>query len=212
MACVITASFVDYRHPVNAKLRAFEPYTKVRHTEYRKSLAAAKVEVFKYLLSRAERMCGSIAPDGESHIIPDFRVEGVGSRFLLSSRYYGKNSCTPSTHVTYSVEIKETDSIPEGQTFAKGAFTFDDSYDSIPVPRSADTITDWTVGKITRLPFKNDWDMVKVELSTPSGKETAYVNCELKHGKFSLRELQDCKVTVSEELWDSIQKAFAKAA
>lgn len=208
MVYKITAEYTDYTHPVNSNSGPFHPYTSVTHTEYRADATIAKVEVFKYVLGKAELNRGRIAPNGKSTIIPDFEVRNAGQWFSLSNKYYGRGDGNSSVTDHYSVQIQEVDELPAGETLTEGDFVFDESYDNLPPERDTASITDWKVGKFVRLPFRENFDLVKVNLYTPSGRETAFVNCELKDGIFRLRELQDCPVNVTEPLWTQIQRAW----
>ena len=204
----ITAKYTDYRHPANRKVGFGSKFVDVAHTEYRRSSKDAKVEVFKYLLGKAELTNGTLAPDGKSHVIADFEVRNGGSWLTLSNKYYGRGDGISTSLDHYDIEIKEVDSLPDGETLKKGKFVFDTSYDNIQPARDLSTITDWEVSKVSRFPFKENFDLVKVDIVTPSGTETAQINCEVFDGVFRVRELQEYGVKVSDMLWKKIQAAF----
>ena len=205
----ITATYTDYRHPANRNVQLGCGFVDVVHTEYRRSSRDAKVEVFKYLLGKAERMHGTVAPDGKSTVIDKFEVRNGGNWLKLRHEYYHQGYMMSTSIDCYSIEIKEVDALPEGETLTKGKFVFDNSYGNIPATRDLSTITDWEVAKVRRFPFKENFDLVKVDITTPSGTETAQIDCEVFEGVFRVRELQDCGVKVSDMLWKRIQAAFA---
>lgn len=211
MPCKIFAAYYDYTRKSSGGLSSTE---RIEHVEYRKDRMTASLEVFKALHKKGIALCKQFAPDGKTLLKPDFEVRESGwtTTYLLlkgkawGETYHGRAFCT------YSIMITDISSLPDGETLTKGKFVFDPSFDNIPAPRDLASITDWRVRSVKRFPYKTNFDLAKVELYSPSGSETAFVNCEVKDGMFQMRELQDFKVHVDGSLWNMIQTEYNKTA
>jgi len=211
MPCKITSTYFDYTRKSSCGPLSTE---RIEHVEYRKDRMTASSEVFKALHKKAIALCKQFAPDGKTLLKPAFEVRESGrttTHLALNGAAWGE-PYHGSVFYAYSITIMDIPSLPDGETLTKGKFVFDPTFDNIPAPRDLASITDWRVRDVKRFPFRVNFDLVKVELFSPSGSEKAFVNCEVKDGTLQMRELQDFNVHVDGALWNMIQTEYNKTA
>jgi hypothetical protein len=212
MPCKVFAAYYDYAR--NSSGGALSTERTVERVEYRKDRMTASMEVFKALHKKAIALSKQFAPDGKTLLKPALEVRESGwttTYLLLKGKAWGE-TYNGRVFCTYSIMISDISSLPDGETLTKGKFVFDPTFDNIPAPRDLASITDWRVRCVERFPYRVNFDLVKVELFSPSGSEKAFVNCEVKDGTFQMRELQDFKVHVDGALWNMIQTEYYKIA